>query len=82
MGFRVGLDVLESRKYTVPFPGIQPRFVGRPTRGLVNTPTDMYIKETKDVESRSKRNFILYEKQLHVSAIYDHNQAVHRCFYI
>jgi len=82
MGFRVGLDVLESRKYTLPFPGIQPRFVGRPTRGLENTPIDTYVKETKGVESRSKGNFILYEKELHISAIYGHHQAVHSCFYI
>jgi len=82
MGLRAGLDVLESRKYTLPFPGIKPRFVGRPTRGLVSMPTDTYIKEKKGVESRSKRNFILHEKQLHVSAICSHHQAVHICFYV
>jgi hypothetical protein len=66
---RVGLDVLESRKNILPLPGIKPRFLGRPTRRLVNMPTDTYITKNKGVESRSKRNFILYVKQLNVSAI-------------
>jgi len=60
VGLRVGLDVLESRKNITPFPGIKPRFLGRPTLWPVNMPTDTYIKEKKGVESRSKRTFILY----------------------
>lgn len=36
------------------------------------------IKENKDAESQSKHKFILYVKQLHVSAKYSQCQAEHR----
>jgi len=47
-------------KITLTLPGIKPRFLGRPTRRPVNML--IYINEKKGVESRSKRNFILYYK--------------------
>ena len=38
----------------------------------------MQIREKKDAEAQTKHNFILYVKQLHISAMSNHHQAEQR----